>query len=227
MTELSRGVLARREYKKYYSNGRLQRWKEYLDDEIPDGKDKTWYDNGQLKVQQSFCNGIQIGIRKEWYPDGSPRKLWIFGDSGITLEYRGWYENGKLQGESYYDNNQCKLRYRTWHNNGQLEYSEFTTDKITTRISGTRQGTILISQRCHKDPTNPFIKKYYSSHWIVTYDIGVGKCSIIDFQQVLHLVALKHRVRKMLRRKLRVRCLDPNLISDLGNIVMLYYFKGD
>jgi hypothetical protein len=45
----------------------------------------------------------------------------------------------------------------------------------------------------------------------------------ITFNNLMALLYAKDRLRKRYKRKLRIRYLDSAVLTDLGNIVMLYY----
>jgi antitoxin component YwqK of YwqJK toxin-antitoxin module len=114
---------------------------------------KRWYENGQLKGDAEWVNGIENGVQHEYFEaDGYPKSLiksisiWKNGvESGVQLDY---YENGRLNDsinvvnglqdgitKHYYENSGMLKSFESWKKgvrdgfeigyfeNGKMSYS--------------------------------------------------------------------------------------------------------
>ena len=124
--------------------GYLQLKGSYDNEGKADGEWYTCYDNGNLKMVQTFKNGVLNGPYKTYNTNGARNEEGHFVDDMLegkaqvyyknnVLSFQGNFRNKKLEGTklNFYDNSVKKSEaviksekpegsYKTWHNNGTL-----------------------------------------------------------------------------------------------------------
>jgi antitoxin component YwqK of YwqJK toxin-antitoxin module len=211
------------EHKSWTESGQIQEHSWYQNGKL-EGESKTWWNNGNLRMRGFYQNGIQQG------------KYLTFQEDGQLYEDQQYY-NGRLVGVS-----------KTYHD-GRLVYCIIYREHgIHTLIRYNSLGyPIRCSRYCSNiqegqqkwyegpyayrssDSTNSsgitnLNDPGYSNLAHLYYINGVVKASL-TFRKVLSLLRAKYLLGKMLRRNIRKSFLDKFIIEDLGDIVMLYYFK--
>jgi len=107
-------------YKSWYENGQLKVECEYKCFR-PEGPYKSWYENGELILECGYKDGNFEGPYKSWYENGQLRLKCEFKNAQREGLSKSWYENGQMKEECEYKNDQIKGPYKKWYENGQLE----------------------------------------------------------------------------------------------------------
>jgi antitoxin component YwqK of YwqJK toxin-antitoxin module len=89
------------EQKRYYENGQLKSQKFYKDG-IIDGEQKVWYESGKLLIKYCYKDGLQDGEYKEYYESGKLKSKRFYIDGMLDGEQKEWFENGKLSVQQFY-----------------------------------------------------------------------------------------------------------------------------
>lgn len=116
---------------------------------------KEYWDNGNLKTELRYENGMLNGQCVWYWPNGKPQIQVTYRNDTIDGLYRRWYENGNLSEEKQYKDGVCdgvykeyslrgivvsegnyvngKLNgeYHRWYENGQVfQEGQFTDDMM-------------------------------------------------------------------------------------------------
>lgn len=81
------------------------------------------YDDGSLKLEVYYKNGLKHGRFKLWNPPELGGRVNIscnYRHNDFHGRYREWHNNGQLNQECYYQNGLLHGRYREWHENGRI-----------------------------------------------------------------------------------------------------------
>ena len=104
---------------------------------IRHGVTTHWYDNGQMKSEASWRQGVQHGPRRTWYDDGKP---WTEANYTQGLEdgtWVAWHVNGAKHREWHMVRGRFHGLFTEWHANGkkrsEVEY-----------VDGKRQGPMTV-----------------------------------------------------------------------------------
>ncbi len=138
-----------KDYISYYNNGN----KEYTlamdsNENIKDGKYKTYYKNGTLKKEIEFKNGKLSGEYKEYYENGKLKTDGMLenGDKqGLTIEY---YDNGNIKSKYNYVNNKEDGPFEEYFTNdtlsrkGTYKHGKLSGDEYYYTIYGKQYGTV-------------------------------------------------------------------------------------
>lgn len=141
---------------RYYPNGQVQ-FICNLKDSLRNGEGKGWYENGDIKYQGWFNNGLMYGSHKEFYR----------GDSA-KIHYEQIYE---------IENNRSKLiRSKSYDRNGALTYEMEYVNK-TVEVLGADSVMLndsLIVKLLLVEPKHEFIRAYTGNIDKVTGQIDKG-----------------------------------------------------
>jgi antitoxin component YwqK of YwqJK toxin-antitoxin module len=66
------------------------------------GKEITYYPNGQKRTEVVYEYDDPIGSHKSWYPNGQQKEEYVQQWDGREGAYRSWYENGRLKAKGQY-----------------------------------------------------------------------------------------------------------------------------
>jgi hypothetical protein len=171
---------------------------------------------------------------KDYWPNGILRRHDIY--RGNTREFKGYYYDGVLRIRQFF----CKSPYneawlltgelKCYHKNGVLSvHSHFVNDQLNgVRKMWDTRGNLLEIERWHNGVPCGIRWAWWSRTCPAGYEyLNADKITDISFRIVLSLMYAKNRLRKLVKRKISTRYLDPCLIPDLGNIVMRYYYKAN
>lgn len=65
-------------------------------DGVQDGLSREWYKDGTLRSEGTARMGCPVGVSREWYPNGTLASERVFEEDGLTLiEDRQWDEEGR------------------------------------------------------------------------------------------------------------------------------------
>ena len=103
----------------WYDNGQMK-----FNNTFKEGKENglftSWYENGQKSYEGTFKDGEQQGLHTSWYENGEKIHEGILKDGkpdGLTTE---WYENGqKLKEETYKDGE--LISKKEWNEDGSVK----------------------------------------------------------------------------------------------------------
>ncbi len=94
------------------------------------GPYKSWYDNGQPRIEYTYKDGRKNGLYKEWHENGQLQIEFTYKDGAKEGQYKIWHENGQLWNECTYKDGKLDGPYKKWYTNGQLwEGCSFKDDK--------------------------------------------------------------------------------------------------
>ena len=109
-----------------YKNDKLHMTGEFMHDR-KDGKETVYYDNGQVKRETIYKQGLVEGIEKFYYPSGKPEAQKSFVKDKPAGKWTEWYEDGKLRAEAEYGNLGWKQKETRYYPSGKIKYMEVHT----------------------------------------------------------------------------------------------------
>lgn len=89
-------------YKEYYDNGNLKHETTYVNG-IEDGKTKTYYENGQLKTEAIVVNGKLNDWVKTYYQDGSLLEKYYCKDDSLHGKYYKYFPTKNINVFALYE----------------------------------------------------------------------------------------------------------------------------
>jgi antitoxin component YwqK of YwqJK toxin-antitoxin module len=142
--EQSKSVEATITQEMRWPNGRLQAQREVIrnasGDFIPHGRATSWHENGQMKWQGSYQNGMQVGTWKQWYESGQQEGEGDCREDGTAFEVH-WHLNGqkKSEGGGKYLKEHRRWgkhdKWTTWNEHGQKAEMHFRDNELHGKIT--------------------------------------------------------------------------------------------
>jgi antitoxin component YwqK of YwqJK toxin-antitoxin module len=101
----------------------------YLDDEPFTGLGVSHYEDGSLKSEIEFKDGLKSGLERHWFASGKLHSEAEMRRSVVHGKERVWYSSGQLKEEGDYEHG-VTLRRKEWDEDGDLveEYELKETD---------------------------------------------------------------------------------------------------
>lgn len=95
----------------------------YYESKIFNGIMFDVYDNGDLKEEVNYKDGIKNGLSKRWYyENGQLRYETNYKDGKHHGLFKWWYDNGQLKEEVNYKDGKVDGLGKYWFGNGQLSW---------------------------------------------------------------------------------------------------------
>ncbi|EAJ2846337.1 toxin-antitoxin system YwqK family antitoxin [Campylobacter coli] len=144
---------------KYSTTGNLKEEIPYNKESRIHGIKRTFYDNGQLKTEESYKNGKRDGVSREYSKDGQLLEEMNFKDNRGYGDYIGYYENGnirakgKLLGFDEDGMQEFEGNYKEYYENGTLalEYNFNNQGKMDGLQKSYNQNGSLESEESYKN----------------------------------------------------------------------------
>jgi antitoxin component YwqK of YwqJK toxin-antitoxin module len=115
----------------WYENGQLKLEATYQDGERQ-GLTGTWYENGQLEFAATYKAGELEGLTRKWYENGQLACQATFKAGEAEGLTRTWYENGQLKSQATYKAGEAEGLFRVWHENGLASEAIFRAGEEIT-----------------------------------------------------------------------------------------------
>jgi surface protein len=94
------------------------------------GVHKEYHENGQLKLQKYFTNGVEDdGEVITYHPDGSKARKVMFLTGAINGEFFEWWENENIKTQGYYENGLCYIEKDFDENGIKCDFTVTKFDK--------------------------------------------------------------------------------------------------
>lgn len=87
-----------------------------------DGPYTTYYSNGAIWFQTTYCNGQRNGSYTEYYEDGQLERAYTYKNGEIHGSYMQYYEDGSICIEAEYANDERHGYYKEYYRSGALAY---------------------------------------------------------------------------------------------------------
>lgn len=93
---------------------------------VPDGIVKEFYDNGQLKLEETYKNGKPNGVRKKYDEVG---RLWaeetyVNGKLNGIVRVYNYFKDKVFEEEAYFENDKLNGTRKTYYPNGRISVEE-------------------------------------------------------------------------------------------------------
>jgi hypothetical protein len=98
----------------------LKNGKRYFKGKAFSGTMEAYYPGGQLKLRQSFFDGLEEGFCETYYQSGrqDARRYYHLGEKDSI--HKGWWENGHLRFEYHFKKGQYAGDFKEWYEGGQM-----------------------------------------------------------------------------------------------------------
>ncbi|WP_196934955.1 energy transducer TonB [Sphingobacterium hungaricum] len=90
-----------------------------------DGAKTEWHENGNLKSEEIYANGLITGVKKQWYGDGKPYYEVNFKDDLMEGDFLVWWESGKPKRTAKYADNELVAGECFDEKGNPVDYYEF------------------------------------------------------------------------------------------------------
>jgi antitoxin component YwqK of YwqJK toxin-antitoxin module len=107
------------QYKSWYTNGQLKIQYTLKYSKL-NGNSKKWYENGNLKEECTYKNGEYDELYRMWYYNGILDIECIYKNGKKNGPHKEWYENEQLREEYTYKDGEYDGLYKEWHKNGKI-----------------------------------------------------------------------------------------------------------
>ncbi len=98
--------------------------------EVEHGESLMWYDDGQVKMQGEYVDGVRDGLWRSWYPDGRMRGEGRLHRNKRIGTWTMWHDNGQKRIETAYDKGLAHGRSTAWDADGNvIETGEYVRKK--------------------------------------------------------------------------------------------------
>lgn len=111
-----------------------------------DGKQISWYEDGQMKALRIYKNHRKHGLHQGWYHNGSLRFEYQFAEGVYHGSYKEWYSDGSPASERNYIHGNESGAQKVYELNGQVRANYVVKD-------GHRYG-LVGSKNCITSPTS-------------------------------------------------------------------------
>lgn len=129
----------------YFENTKIVDWKQNYTKNKLNGISRSYFKNGNLRVTETFVNGVKEGIEGtynqegfleysemfknnakngksiKFYPNGQIEKEAYFKNGKQDGETKWYYDTGELKLVAYWKNDKCDGERITYHKNGQIK----------------------------------------------------------------------------------------------------------
>jgi len=96
---------------KYYDNGNIQST-HYMFDNLIDGEEKIWREDGKLLIQSNWVKGKKEGKFEQWHANGMLSEICYFKNNKKNGESKKWYYNGLLKKHTLYRHGEVLETYK-------------------------------------------------------------------------------------------------------------------
>lgn len=113
------------EWKTYYSNGRLLKIENFVNDTL-DGKQTIYSDNGNVYTSTTYRMGIQTDSFLHYFSNGKVNvQEWADSNGRKQGLFKVFYENGELSQIGYFKDNHLDDSVKTFYKNGNPKTLEY------------------------------------------------------------------------------------------------------
>ncbi len=110
-----------------YENGEIKSERNYKNG-ILDGSFVRYYKNGQVSVEVNYSEGSPVDGFKQYYENGKLKAEKVYNGNSQVLTR--WFENGVKTAEIHFENNMLNGRSEQWYKNGKQEMqANYRNDK--------------------------------------------------------------------------------------------------
>lgn len=107
-------------------NGNEGNW--YYNNQLFNGYLVSHDEEGNLEQKVGFYNGKKEGISKSWFANGQLKVESHYHQNKLVASYKAWWMNGILASEATYENGVLQGLEKKWYNSGQLAKQMQYTD---------------------------------------------------------------------------------------------------
>ncbi|MCO5144357.1 MAG: toxin-antitoxin system YwqK family antitoxin [Oligoflexia bacterium] len=81
---------------------------------------RDYYEDGKVKEEYVYNEGIPMGTWKSFYPDGKMKTRGAFVDGKESGLWEEWHHNGQLSFQGQYENGLAQGVATTWNDKGDI-----------------------------------------------------------------------------------------------------------
>jgi antitoxin component YwqK of YwqJK toxin-antitoxin module len=114
---------------KKYENGSLKIECEY-ENGLKNGTFRTWYENGNKELEADYINDVPNGVFKKWYESGN-LEIQLYNKNGLPNgSSKAWFENGQLKIEYYMVDGKPSGIIKVWYESGSRRSEAMVKDGV-------------------------------------------------------------------------------------------------
>ena len=103
------------------------------------GKEMVFLENGQQIGLFFYKNGQCFGIQKEWWPNGTKRKVYRCDKQAQKHDlYETWYQNGEQEYALMYHHGYPEGDQQSWYDNGFVRFNYIMKNGRRYGVIGTK-----------------------------------------------------------------------------------------
>lgn len=151
--------------KTYYNNGKLKSETMYMNGMI-NGISKTYNENEQLISEIPFTDNKMNGTSKVYYASGKLKNETPYLNNIMNGSVKFFYENGQLQTETKYSNGKIidGVSHATYYETGGIASAmKYLNNEVVGNISFYKNGNVLTEVEMTNLKMNGMYKTYYES----------------------------------------------------------------
>ena len=134
-----------------YENGQIKLEESYKNGK-PDGKWTDRYENGQIKSEESYKDGEKEGKYSTWYQNGQIKSEGSYKDGEKEGKYSTWYQNGQIKSEGSYTDDKPDGKWTSWFENGRRKLeTTYEDDKKNGKYTEWYKNGQIKSEESYKD----------------------------------------------------------------------------
>ena len=133
-----------------YEDGTLKEERFYKDG-MDNGRWKYYYENGNKKEEREFKDDKKNGEWLQWYENGNKKAVFNFIDDKKDGKCIHWYENGQIEEEESYKNGISVGQSLNWYENGQLKQETNWKDGDISSMKWWYENGQLEGEKIYKD----------------------------------------------------------------------------
>lgn len=169
----------------YYENGSIKTQYSFKNG-LQNGISKTFYENGNLKAEYPFVNDTIVGIVKEYYENGNISIIGSFSDNMPEGPSKSYYETGEIENESVFVKGKREGELKEYHKNGNLKTIVFFVNDLVNGIAKSfyETGELKTIANYTDDLLDGEYKEYYKDGSLESesfYKNGVLNGALIEY----------------------------------------------
>ena len=129
------------------------------------GEKKVFFKNGTIKESSNFSNGNLNGLRKTWYENGAKESEEIYVNGVLDSIQLIFHENGNLQFERPYKNGKKNGLHNEYYENGKLKSETIYIENMKTDLAiiWFENGKIMSESSYNVDKLDGLSKTYHKN----------------------------------------------------------------
>lgn len=105
---------------------------------LKEGKQLSYYLNGQVKEERYYENGLKTGEHTGWWENGKLKFIYHFSNDEFNGNVKAWSESGQLFNDFNYVNGKEEGLQRAWFPGGEVQANYVAKNNRKYGITGVK-----------------------------------------------------------------------------------------